>query len=159
MTRGETRTIAPKSCTNPHDNENVRCEASRHPTTRSGSCTSTVLFRIYFEWVGTAQVGASSHAASTVAQRLGCGDRRRILSQTRPHPEELNGGGVPIGRDRDVALGRAAVDAGDIDLNPFEHGGSTTRRTGRPVVIAAVAWGVSKSTAARWINRRSVPQR
>ena len=32
-------------------------------------------------------------------------------------------------------LGRAAVDAGDIDLNPFEHGERPTRRAGRPAAI------------------------
>ena len=47
------RTIAPKSRTNPRDIENVRCEAPRHPITRSDSCTSTVSFRIYFAWVAT----------------------------------------------------------------------------------------------------------
>ena len=52
-TRRDTRTIGPKSRINPRDNATVRCEASRHPTTRSGSCTSTVSFRIYFAWVDT----------------------------------------------------------------------------------------------------------
>ena len=50
-------------------------------------------------------------------------------------PEGLDGGRVPIGRHGDVVLGRAAVDTGDIDLNPVEHGGRTTRRAGRPTAI------------------------
>ena len=48
-----TRTTAPRSPISPRDNENVRCEALRHPPTRSGSYTSTVSFRICFVWVGT----------------------------------------------------------------------------------------------------------
>ena len=53
MTRSDTRTIAPKCRTNPRDNGSVRCAASRHPTTRSVSCTFTASFRICFEWLGT----------------------------------------------------------------------------------------------------------
>jgi transposase-like protein len=53
MTRRDTRTIGPKSRTNPRDNESARCEVSNQQTTRSISCTSTVSFRIYFEWVDT----------------------------------------------------------------------------------------------------------
>ena len=34
--------------------------------------------------------------------------------------EGLDGRGVPIGRDRHVMLGRATVDAGDIDLQALE---------------------------------------
>ena len=53
MTRRDTRTIAPKFRTNPRDNGSGRCEALRHPTTHSGSCTFTASFRICFAWVGT----------------------------------------------------------------------------------------------------------
>ena len=53
MTRGDTRTIAPKSRTNPRDNANVRCAATRHPTTRSGSCMFTASFRTCFAWGAT----------------------------------------------------------------------------------------------------------
>ena len=42
--------------------------ASRHPTTRSGSCTSTVSFRIYFAWVDTYSgrfiIGCCEHGRS-----------------------------------------------------------------------------------------------
>ena len=73
MTRGDTRTIAPKSRINPRDNANVRCEASRHPTTRSGSCTSTVSFRIYFAWVDTYSgrliIGCCEHGRSPCGPR------------------------------------------------------------------------------------------
>ena len=63
-------------------------------------------------------------------------------------PEGLDGRGVPIGWDGDVVLGRAAVDAGDIDLNAFEYGGRTTRRAGGPTVIVLhgsllhTPWGI-----------------
>ena len=53
MTRRDTRTIGPKCRTNPRDNGSVRCAASRHPPTRSGSCTVTASFKICFAWVGT----------------------------------------------------------------------------------------------------------
>ena len=73
MTRGATRTIAPKSRINPRDNANVRCEASRHPTTRSGSCTSTVSCRIYFAWVDTYSgrliIGYCEHGRSPCGPR------------------------------------------------------------------------------------------
>ena len=58
---------------NPRDNANVRCEASRHPTTRSGSCTSTVSFRIYFAWVDTSSgrliIGCCEHGRSPCGPR------------------------------------------------------------------------------------------
>ena len=50
---GRRPTIASKHRTNPHDNGSVRCEALRHATTRSVSCTCTAPFRICFEWGGT----------------------------------------------------------------------------------------------------------
>ena len=53
MTRRDTRTIGPKCRTNPRDNGSVRCAASRHPPTRSVSCTFTASFKICFAWVGT----------------------------------------------------------------------------------------------------------
>ena len=46
-------------------------------------------------------------------------------------PEELDRGRVPIGGNGHIVLGGAVVDAGDIDLNTFEHRGRATRgRTG-----------------------------
>ena len=48
-------------------------EASRHPTTRSGSCTSTVSFRIYFAWVDTYSwrliIGCCEHGRSPCGPR------------------------------------------------------------------------------------------
>ena len=52
-TTRDTRTIGPKCRTNPRDNGSVRCAASRHPPTRSVSCTFTASFKICFAWVGT----------------------------------------------------------------------------------------------------------
>ena len=45
--------IGPKCRTNPRDNGSVRCAASRHPPTRSVSCTFTASFKICVAWVGT----------------------------------------------------------------------------------------------------------
>ena len=42
-------------------------------------------------------------------------------------PEELDRGRVPIGGNGHIVLGGAVVDAGDIDLNTFEHRGRATR--------------------------------
>ena len=50
-------------------------------------------------------------------------------------PEGSDGGGVPIGRDGHIVLGGATVDAGDIDLDAFEHGRGATRRVGGPAAI------------------------
>ena len=50
-------------------------------------------------------------------------------------PERLDGGGIPIRRDSHVVLSGAAVDAGDIDLDPVEHRGSTTCGAGGPAAI------------------------
>ena len=51
MTRRDTRTIGPKCHTNPRDNGSVRCAASRHPPTRSVSCTRIIHNRI--AWNGS----------------------------------------------------------------------------------------------------------
>ena len=50
-------------------------------------------------------------------------------------PKGLNGGGVPIGRDRHEVLRGAAVDARDIDLDPVEHGGRPTSGAGGPAAF------------------------
>ena len=50
-------------------------------------------------------------------------------------PEGLDRRGVSIGGDGHIVLGGATVDAGDIDLNTFEHGGRATRRAGGPTAI------------------------
>ena len=50
-------------------------------------------------------------------------------------PEGLDGGGIPIRRDGHVVLSGAAVEAGDIDLDPFEHRGSATCGAGGPAAI------------------------
>ena len=50
-------------------------------------------------------------------------------------PEGLDGGGIPIRRDGHVVLSGAAVEAGDIDLDPFEHRGRTTCGAGGPAAI------------------------
>ncbi len=52
-TRPNMRTTVPKSPISPRDSANVRCAASRHPPTPSGSYMCTASFRICFEWVGT----------------------------------------------------------------------------------------------------------
>ena len=48
-------------------------QTSRHPTTRSGSCTSTVSFRIYFAWVDTYSgrliIGCCEHGRSPCGPR------------------------------------------------------------------------------------------
>ena len=49
--------------------------------------------------------------------------------------ERLDRREVPVGRHGDEVLGGAAVDAGDIHLDAFEHGGGTARRAGRPTAI------------------------
>ena len=50
-------------------------------------------------------------------------------------PEGLDGRRVPIGRDRHIVLAGPTIDAGDIDLNAFEHGGGATRRAGGPAIV------------------------
>ena len=50
-------------------------------------------------------------------------------------PEGLDGRGVPIRRDGHEVLRGGAVDARDIDLDPFEHRGRTTCGAGGPATI------------------------
>ena len=50
-------------------------------------------------------------------------------------PEGLNEGGVPIGRDGHKVLRGPAVDARDIDLDPFQYGGRPTGGAGGPAAI------------------------
>ena len=42
-------------------------------------------------------------------------------------PEGLDGRRIPICWNGHVVLGGTAVDAGDIDMDPVEHGGGPTR--------------------------------
>ena len=114
MTRGETRTIAPKSRINPRDNANVRCEASRHPTTRNGSCTSTVSFRIYFAWVDTGAErpaplanGFVGHDDSSFGQQ--------ILNIPEAHAVSV---GEPDGLADDVGRKAMPMVAGPASVHP-----------------------------------------
>ena len=50
-------------------------------------------------------------------------------------PKGLNGGGVPIGRNGHEVLRGPAVDARDIDLDPFEHGRRPTSGPGGPAAF------------------------
>ena len=72
-TRPNTRTIAPKYPISLRTNRSVRCAASPHLPTPSGSCPFTVSFRICFEWVGTCSgrfiIGCCEHDHSPCGPR------------------------------------------------------------------------------------------
>ena len=84
-TRSDTRSIAPKSRSQRHATTRTSDARLHVIRPRSGSCTSTVSFRIYFAWRRhLLRACSSSDVASTVVHRVGPGDGSLILRSTAP---------------------------------------------------------------------------